>query len=194
MPSVTIQDDADDLYIIYGVGLFAGNDNCAFGYYLVVNDAVLRFAAAGIAQGTQLASATLTIVPTQTVAAPTGDYPVYAYDEDSATVPVDQADHEGRTLTTATAAWDIGGVTAGVAVNFDVTDIVQEVVDRAGFSESSAIVLTLKGGFGAALLRLASREHATYNAAILSWTVPGDGGIGGIGSANFNRFLCPGSR
>ena len=192
MPSVTIQADADDAYIIYGVGTVAGNTTVATGYYLVVNDAVLRFAAVGIAQGTELASATLTIVPTETLGT-TGDYLVYAYDADDATMPADQTDHEGRSLTTAMGGWNPGTTTAGVAINFDVTAIVQEVVDRAGFSASSAIVLTLKGAVDVPLLRFAAREHATYDAAILAWTIAG-ATSGGIGSANFNRFLCPGAR
>jgi len=143
------------------------------GYYLVSYwyDAGLRFPSVNVPQGSTITSATLTIqVASVFPVAPSGTIWGYATDNASAfssgTLPA------GVAKTTASTA--IASATVG-SHGYDVTAIVQEIVDRAGWVANNAIgIPILKTGYGIAVIE--DYQDGLGNPASLSITYAGGGG------------------
>jgi hypothetical protein len=136
----------------------------------------IPFTVTGIAHGTLIASATLTLTATQ-VSAPR-EYAINQriFCENSANVvaPTNWAELNMRTTTAAftldnATVWAVGG-----KYDYDVKSCVQELINLTAWSDASArtIAFILNGGTGSAqeLRMFAAYENATYDPAQLTIT------------------------
>ncbi len=133
------------------------------------------FPAAGLPQGSTIDSATLLIWPKNT----SQDDPavdIYAEDEDEIQNFDDEADIVDRTKTTAFVTWDATGIGAGEhKPSPEIKTVIQEVSDRAGFSNLAGIGIICKArtdqtsGFKAITYETASAKATKLD---ITYTVP----------------------
>lgn len=98
----------------------------------------LRFAGATIAQGATITSATLRLFSYGSGA--TGTFgSLYGSDVDNAPAWSGAVTPNTITQTTASTSFVVTDTTAGTAQDFDVTDIVQEIVNRPGWQSGNAL-------------------------------------------------------
>jgi hypothetical protein len=78
---------------------------------------------------------------------PTVNVNIYFHDEDDATAPTSEADGEGRSLTSAVAWNSIPSWTDGEkgsdTTSPDISSILQDVIDRAGWNSGQAVCVQL---------------------------------------------------
>lgn len=153
----------------------------ALGKQTVSGKALLRFPGVQLAQGATIASARLVFRRTGSIAtAPTLTIKGAAADNVSA--PANQGAADAITRTSASVGWTpaTGGAAAEQLVSVDFTQVVQEIVNRAGWasgnalgvfvedgspSSSQASVYTYDAQSGGTLGRSSPRLEVTYNAA-----------------------------
>ena len=122
----------------------------------------MRFASVTIPQGATITNAFIRGIGYTTNAVP-GTGNIYAAAVDNATAPVTEGDYNALTATTNYVQWAISSTTAGVAIDSpNLTTVVQEIIDRGGWSSGNALMFM---GFGvtASAKSIASYDHATYN-------------------------------
>lgn len=102
-----------------------------------------RFSNVQIAPGSTIATAVLEFVPRETNSNTTVNLRIRAVAEDNASAPSSFADAEGRTRTSAQVDWDnVPTWTVDTAIQSpDITSVVQEIVDRAGWISGNALVI-----------------------------------------------------
>lgn len=104
-------------------------------------DATFRFLSVTIPGGARIDAAYLDIY---TVAVATDDAldlltNFYGEDADNAAQTTDWADYDGRDRTTALTAWDGQDFSTGYTNSPSIVDVVQEIVDRGGWSSGNAM-------------------------------------------------------
>jgi hypothetical protein len=102
-----------------------------------------RFTGVGLAQGTTLTSAILTLKAQASYTGPT-TLKVNVYCEDVDDSAALSSNIDTRTLTTAFTNWDIHAVTAETDYTVDITSAVQEVINRAGWASGNDLTVLIK--------------------------------------------------
>lgn len=145
----------DDYRWYYNALYFANNQaDIGWGYgdaTYQANHSGLRFTTVAIPQGAKILSARLDLIASET----TSDNAIariYGVDADNASAATDYASAEGATLTTAYVDWS--GLPAWTAESTysspDISSVIQEIVDRAGWASGNAMVIYIKdNGTGA---------------------------------------------
>jgi len=121
----------------------------------------MRFANVTIPQGATITNAFIRGIGYSTNAIPASGN-IYAAAADNAVAPVTEGDYLALTTTTNFELWYISSTTAGVALDSpDLSTVVQEVVNRSGWSSGNALMFM---GFGVTedAKVIASYNHATY--------------------------------
>lgn len=132
----------------------------------------LLFNATGIPAGATISSAVLMV--TADLDDPSLD--IYAEDVDSSASFGTNADIVNRVKTAASVAWDGTDLGAGLLSSPDLSEVIQEWVDRAGHDEDSNLMLILAGSDRAnSSIRFQALENAgTAHATLaVSYTVGG---------------------
>jgi type IV pilus assembly protein PilY1 len=106
-------------------------------------DAFLRFTSVTIPPGSTIDTAVLKVACAIASSATTMRLKVYACDEDNAAAPTDAAEAVADPRTTAGVDWDVSG---SWSLNTwydspDISAVIQEVVDRGGWSSGNALML-----------------------------------------------------
>lgn len=125
----------------------------------------LRFDGVALDNAENIISAKLTVQAAVTRTTNDSKVLIKAVDEDDATAPTSFADFDGRSYTTASVAWTMPNMTVNAyyeSPNFAV--VVQEIVDRGGWSSGQAIVIALHNN--------SSDFNALRN--LMSYDSPGD--------------------
>lgn len=100
-----------------------------------------RFPSVNVNQGETVEAATLSLFSDAAQSAAVS-FRIYAVAEDNAVAPTSRADAIGRTLTSASVAWTPGSWGANVYVaSPDISSVIQEVVNRAGWIVGNGILL-----------------------------------------------------
>ena len=131
-----------------------------------------RFTSIAIPQGSTITSATFkpTSIETYDCGACTLSVNVGLQDaDDAATFSATNDDISARTVTTAQTTWNITSLAANVQYSIDVTDAVQEVVDRVGWASGNdmAVLATDNGSSAAEWQNIYSWDHTTDSPAEL---------------------------
>lgn len=136
---------------------------------------LLHFTGATVPQGATINSASLTLKPQSTLYDDV-DGAVYCEDADEAAIgTTTNGDVTGRAKTTANTAWSADAMGTG-DVSVDVTPAVQEVIDRAGFTESTINVLLTPSSAVIKELRAVAYDSSTVNCARLDIDYTAGGG------------------
>ncbi len=132
-------------------------------------NAFVRFDNVLLTQGQEIQQAFLTFVGGATTSNNTVNVVFSAIDEDDANAPTTFAGAEAVTRTTATVDWDaVPTFTANTDINTpDITTVIQEIVNRAGWSSGNAIVIYIEdNGSDVAVNR--TRSAFDFNQVITS--------------------------
>lgn len=146
--TATIDATADDGYVEDGPGNFFPNANYVrFGVFLagIINyDSWFRFDTVNIPAGATIDSANLTLRANLS----TGSYSLVISAEDvaDANAPISYVDYAGKATTTATTNWVGSGAWANnqTIITPDITAVIQEVIDLAGWTSGNAIQVFIK--------------------------------------------------
>lgn len=105
----------------------------------------LRFTTIDIPQGSTIASAKIQMKYSGFQSNSVGEtIKISAEDVDDATAPTNTSDVINATLTTANATWTIPSMTTNTYYDSeDITDVIQEIVDRAGWTANNDINIIL---------------------------------------------------
>lgn len=163
---------ADDGYVTEGTSGYNNNGaNVSMGYLNGVGgntnrNAWLRFETY-IPQGATIEAATLTFLP-DTTAASAAELRIYGDDADDPAAPTDFADYGSKTETSAYVDWEPGTWTDGEAEQSpDISAVIQELVDRGGFSGNIQILIENTGSGGILLRSFTSYDDTPASAALL---------------------------
>jgi hypothetical protein len=92
-----------------------------------------------------------------------GTSTIHGNDIDNAIAPTTVAQYNALVKTSANISWSISSTTAGVSINSpDLSTIIQEIVNRPGWSSGNAIQFLGTGTTSTSML-LASYDHDSYN-------------------------------
>lgn len=126
----------------------------------------LRMPSLAVPQGAVITAATITIQATGGNVTPFGTVKIQAEAADSPTAPTNRANAIARVPTTAAATWSgMTAITSGRYTTSDVSAVVQEIVNRAGWASGNTIQFLLTdntAGWGGAAWQIA---FASYNAS-----------------------------
>jgi len=157
---------------------FDNNNNTLFAGYLFgdLRNAGLRFPSVAIPQGATISSAVIQLYVNLVAGSP--DVDVVGDDQDDA--PVLSESNRISSVTPTTASVNLASISTNTAYTFTVNDIVQEIIDRTGWSTSNAIQFAFIGnvvGGSINAIQFAAFEHATRLEAQLDidYTVAGGG-------------------
>lgn len=130
----------------------------------------IRFPNVTIAQGTTIDSATIS-VKTNATGGQRMDGVIWGHAHDNSTL----GDVTGLPTTAASLSWSSGNVSSNTRITSgDIKVIIQEIVDRGGFSSGSAISLIIKG-----------RDGSNYNMFGWSWDASATAADDAILTINF---------
>jgi hypothetical protein len=135
-----ISDGDDDVYELFG-NLFVTSDGIFAGHSTFGGESVsgLRFQNVAIPQGSTIDSATLTINISGLDGSP--DLNVYGNDVDNAAVWSDPGNMPSDITKTTALKNATPGSTGSLAI--DVTNIVQEIIDRGGWTSGNSLALCI---------------------------------------------------
>jgi len=167
----------------------------AFGYDgsggRTSSNAFFRFTGVPFAQGQSVGSAVVELMAGATNTSTGVSVLIRALAEDNATAPVSFADAEARTRTTASVTWNpVPSFTIDVAQQTpDISTVIQEVVNRAGWTSGNAIVVYIEdSGTPAVANRLRqSNGVTTPNSAARLLLTPVGGTLAGSGFIQLAR-------
>lgn len=194
----------DDGYWGIGGGADPFNSNfgdLSFGTYFTGfadEQAFIRFPNVLLTNAQTVTSAALTLNAAGKPGAGTVRIKIQAEAADNPAAPTSSGDGNGRTHTTAGTDWDITTWTTSVDYTSpDLTAVVQEVVDRAGWALGNALILYLveDGSDSGAVNNAATQDASTSLCGRLEITVavPSAGGnrMGGTGAIREARRKRP---
>lgn len=107
------------------------------------------------------------------------DVTIYAHDtDDAATFTTTTNDISNRTATTATTIWTATALGVGADTSPDFAAVIQEVIDRAGWSSGNDIAIILKGNSGSSNFRVRAYDDGggSYMTLNINYTAPAAGG------------------
>jgi len=172
----TIVDEYDDAFAYAADGENYTNEYVICGQYTGYSapfiTGVFRFANVSIPQGTVISSAYLRV---QAYLNGTGNskFTIQGEDYDSSDVLYDGEWLADRTLTTASATWTVSSawVMDGVYTSPDLKTIVQEIVDRPGWSSGNALSIHLRNALSSGGYQIPfSKEGVAAQAAYGSYS------------------------
>ena len=155
------------------------NNQISFGTWFQGFDdqnAFIRFPAVSIPIGATVTSATLTVKGYANETSGNVVAKIYANAADNPTAPTSYADAIGRTLTTANTTWTVTGQTTNQSITSpSITSVIQEIVNRGGWSPGNAMVLFVNDSASnpaatAVYVQEQSYNFSPANSAILSVT------------------------
>ncbi len=151
-----------------GTTLNANNSNQYIG---------LRFTSVTIPSGSTITAATLDL-DIQSASYDDPDTTIYGDDTDNASTFTTASNNiSGRTATTASVTWTASNIGAGVKPTPDIATVIQEIIDRAGWSSGNALALIIKGNGTTSFLRTRAYD-GTGSPAKLNVTYTTGGGSG----------------
>ena len=187
MPTVNLQiaEDADDGHLTVGFGLSPGGVSLAMGRDGFIYHAWLRFVNVTVPQAATITAATL-VITGKNGESTAVELLIDGNDADNAANPVSEAGFDAMARTTAAVAWDFSTTwTADVEFTSpDISTVIQEVVDRAGWASGNALIVFVRNDLGAgADNRRIGQTYAGAPAksAKLNITYAGSGGKGSGG-------------
>ena len=139
------------------------------------HDSFLRFPDVGIPQGAVIISASLETTLSGTINGLPGPFTVYGNDVDNAVAPTAGTDIDNFVYTSSSLSASYS-VTVDQTNAIDVTDIVQEIIDRGGWDPGNAVLFRLTVGtyisstFG--YFCYAHSDGADLPELIITWTTP----------------------
>jgi len=154
--------------------------NIFVGYYNAGANGYYRFIGVDIPQGATILSAKITLTANDNQSGTTVNGILSAIDADNPSAPTTYAALETATRTTASVAWDdIAAWTTDTAYDSpDITTIIQEIVDRPGWSSGNALIVYLEDNSSSAV-EGAYRQAYTYDSSpakaaklYVSWVTP----------------------
>lgn len=120
----------------------------------------LRFTSVTIPPGATITAATLDLEFTSS-SFDDPDVTIYGDDTDSAaTFTATSNDISNRTQTTATVNWTASSVGTGIVTTPDIATIIQEIIDRAGWSSGNAVAVVIKGNGSSSFIRIRAYDGA----------------------------------
>lgn len=138
---------ADDGYVTTEPTYEPSLDFVSFGKQstTIVRSTWLRFQNVTIPQGSTINSATLSMRAYASASTTTVNVTIRCFDEDDAAAISSESDYTGRDSTTAVVNWNnIGAWTADTWYDApDLASVVQEIVDRGGWSSGNAIMFRI---------------------------------------------------
>lgn len=137
----------------------------------------LRFTGVNVLPGATINSAYLTVtVPSASFDDP--DVTIWAEDtDDAATFTTGSNNVSGRAATSATVTWSASSIGSGVKVSPDLKTILQEVIDRGGWTSGHDIALIVKGNSSNPFrFNAYDGGGADYATLAIDYTEPGAGG------------------
>lgn len=138
----------------------------------------VRFQNVAVLPGSTIDAATLDLY-LPSLANDDPDVDIWGHDTDDAgAFTTMNSDISGRTATTAVVQWTASSVGSGWKSSPDISTIVQEIIDRGGWSDGNDIVVILKGRSSSAL-RFENYDggSGTYPTINITYTLPSGGTI-----------------
>ena len=133
-------------------------------------DTILRFSNCTIPAKAKIVSASIELYQVQTVSGKDINLTIVGNDADNAAAPANASEYANLVLTTATVAWELEAITAtGFLKSPDITSIIQEIVDRAGWVSGNAVQILVKNnnsGTNSYLLSYTCNQGASYGAKL----------------------------
>ncbi|MBU4343653.1 MAG: hypothetical protein KJ902_06050 [Candidatus Omnitrophica bacterium] len=150
--SVNIDNDLDDGHLVWNSGscnFYTGwNYHNAGSIYLYGNGLgfvqFFRFDGVAVPQGATISSATLTIESYGLTGSSTPELRIYGCDEDDSARMTAHANYTAKPRTTAYVTWDTTRYFGQSNISPDIKTIIQEIVDRGGWSSGNAIQLLVQ--------------------------------------------------
>jgi len=155
---------SDDGYDGDGCGFEASQQILYICEYYPNQRTFIRFPNVTIPQGASITSAILRFQSHQTFTQTTVNVDIYGNDVDDAVAPTDSTEFDNLVLTSNKIDWNnLPGWTMDHYYNSpDITDVVQEIVNRSGWSSGNALQIILIGGGEVWKPRLAAAyEHVS---------------------------------
>lgn len=171
----------DDGFWTEGTSAFNNTStSTSFGYSgsggATSQNAFYRFDNMQIEQGATITTADLQLIGVSTQSATTVNVAINGVDEDDPTAPSSYAEAEALSRTTASVAWS--GVSSFALFSIedspDITSVIQEIVNRPGWTPGNAIVILVEDDGSTAALntnRSASSFEGFSNAVLLQVSV-----------------------
>lgn len=192
--NLAVSTGTDDGYWNYGGG--ADYSNSSAGAYLGSSfsqsiGAWLRFPSATIPNASTINSAVLTITSHDT-RSDSVSLIIRGVAEDNPTYPTSRTDAAGRSVTSAGVTWSPSAFTAGSTYSpGDLSTVVQEIVNRAGFTSGNAIMLYIlnNGTTSTNLRQLRSYNNSPAAAATLDIDYTAAGGASGVKLTSSKLFM-----
>ncbi len=195
--AITGSDPLDITYLdtVWSVGINDGDDgtwdsstfNNTPSVYYTGNDggvskhSFFRFNHVALDQGQTLSTSYLRLnYATGTQSVSGTKVTIFAIDADSASAPGNLGEATGATLTTANVDWNLPYLVDFLTwhSSTDISSIIQEIIDRPGWTRGNSIVLFVKdnssptGSFGAwGGLNILSQSVPTYSAQLVATTI-----------------------
>jgi hypothetical protein len=144
-PTVTVSPvDSDDDAFITGIGAYFGDTPFIFlrdsTQNLVIGN---RFRSVTIPQGSKINNATLFVRSIYTYDAGTNISVTITGDASDNSAPFNDSSSFSRVYTGAYVVWNISDVNGNAWFNVTVTEIVQEIIDRIGWTSGNALSLVM---------------------------------------------------
>jgi len=173
-----VASSGDDGYCVDPSTFINTYNRCQFGHSSVSADfdAFFRFPSSGIPQGSVIVSAVLTVKEKYGKSGPVNVRIKGCAEDDSAQMS-SYADYHGRSRTSAYTDWSPEDWLSGVEYNSpDISAVVQEIVDRAGFDGGSIQIVIDEYSSGATNNRApTSYDDGYYTYLTVEYVVPAEG-------------------
>lgn len=117
------------------------------------------------------------------------DITIYAEDtDDAATFTTAASNISGRTPTTANTVWNVTNLTTGVKTSPDFAAVIQEVIDRGGWSSGNDIAIIYVGNDASSLMRVRAYDAGGGDYATLNIDYTAGSGGGGQPRRSMHQF------
>ena len=124
----------------------------------------IRFPLVNIEKGSIINSAVLTLTGDYTTGSGTCNMTIYANYIDNAIAPITAAQYNAFLVTAASIIWDnVQSVADVIYTTPDISKIIQEVVNRAGWKAKNALMLLIKNNGSNNYRQFASFDHGGQN-------------------------------
>ncbi len=186
--SIHITADADDGEQVVGVGIASGDPVTSgwTGFFNTELIGFLRFLSVGVPVGTTITAATITLNVVGITGTP--DTTIYGVDADNASAFADPGNLPSN-ATPTTASYDADPAGTGTFV-LTVTDIVAEIVARAGWASGNNIAFIIRDNFGSGSNNWSAEDYhdAGTAEAVLDVTYTAGGGGSTPAQAQMRNF------
>lgn len=183
--STTITASADDAQEASGTVTIDGgalNANSTTGY------TGLRFQNVTIPPGSTINTASLNVYLTSG-SFDDPDITIYAEDTDDAAAFTTASNNiSSRTPTTANTVWNVGSLSTGVKTSPDFAAVIQEIIDRGGWSSGNDLAIIYVGNDASSLMRIRAFDAGGGDYATLNIDYTAGSGGGGQPPRSLHQF------